>query len=199
MSEKIVATKANLVAARRSLELAKTGYELMDKKKNILVREILKLSDEAGKLQQEISVRFSAAYFALSRAQMSGGLGAQAAEAIPVDDSLELLNRSVMGVRIPLITMEERPLYPAYGLSFTSADLDDAFVRFNEVKELTVRLAQTECTIIRLGAAIKKTGKRTNALSKLQIPKFENRIRLITRVLEEKEREEFSRLKAIKR
>ena len=44
-----VPTKANLMATQKSLSLAKLGYELMDRKKNILVRERMQLVDEAKK------------------------------------------------------------------------------------------------------------------------------------------------------
>ena len=34
-------TKGNLILAKNSLKLAKQGYELMDKKRNILMRELV--------------------------------------------------------------------------------------------------------------------------------------------------------------
>ena len=39
-------TKGNLIAAKNSLTLAKQGYDLMDKKRNILIRELMDLIDE---------------------------------------------------------------------------------------------------------------------------------------------------------
>ena len=36
----LLPTKGNLIAAKRSRMLAQTGYELMDRKRNILIREI---------------------------------------------------------------------------------------------------------------------------------------------------------------
>ena len=36
-------TKGNLMLAKNSLTLAKQGYELMDKKRNILIRELMNL------------------------------------------------------------------------------------------------------------------------------------------------------------
>ena len=51
---------------------------------------------------------------------------------------------------------------------------------------------------IRLATNIKKTQKRANALKNITIPKFESLTKEIQNALEEKEREEFSRLKVIK-
>ena len=56
-----------------------------------------------------------------------------------------------------------------------------------------------ENAAIRLAANIKKTQKRANALKNITIPKYEALTKNIQNALEEKEREEFTRLKVIKR
>ena len=50
----------------------------------------------------------------------------------------------------------------------------------------------------RLATAIKKAQRRANALQNILIPRYENMVKYIVDSLEEKEREEFSRLKVIK-
>ena len=45
---------------------------------------------------------------------------------------------------------------------------------------------------------IKKTQKRANALKNITIPSYEALVKTIENALEEKEREEFTRLKVIK-
>ena len=77
--------------------------------------------------------------------------------------------------------------------------LDEACQQFEKVKELTIRLAEVENSAYRLAYNIQKTQKRANALSNITIPKYENRAREIQEYLEEKEREEFTRLKVIKK
>ena len=77
--------------------------------------------------------------------------------------------------------------------------LDEAKEKFERVKELTIRLAQIENSAYRLATNIKKTQKRANALQNITIPRFESLTREIQNALEEKEREEFTRLKVIKR
>ena len=51
----------------------------------------------------------------------------------------------------------------------------------------------------RLANSIKRTQKRANALKNITIPRYEALTRNITNALEEKDREEFTRLKVIKR
>ncbi len=69
---------------------------------------------------------------------------------------------------------------------------------FREVKELTVKLSEVENAAYRLAANMKKTQKRANALKNITIPMYSNLVYTITNALEEKEREEFTRLKVIK-
>ena len=73
-----------------------------------------------------------------------------------------------------------------------------AYLKFNEVKNLTVELAEVETSVVRLAEAIRKTQKRANALGNVQIPQMQATIKMIDEALSEKEREEFGRLKVIK-
>ena len=193
-------TKGNLNAAKRSRALADNGYELMDRKRNILIREIMELMDEAEDLQERIDSTFSEAYASMRLAEISmGGAAQSGANAVPIDDSFSIRFRSVMGVELPVVSAEpEEPSGPPYGLAFTSSDLDDAYFKFAEVKELIRELAETENCIYRLAYAIKKAQKRANALQNIVIPGLDSAIARISDALEEKEREEFVRLKVVK-
>lgn len=193
-------TKGNLNAAKRSRALADNGYELMDRKRNILIREIMELMDEAEDLQERIDSTFSEAYASMRLAEISMGGSAQSgANAVPIDDSFSIRFRSVMGVELPVVSAEPEELSgPPYGLAFTSSDLDDAYFKFAEVKELIRELAETENCIYRLAYAIKKAQKRANALQNIVIPGLDSEIARISDALEEKEREEFVRLKVVK-
>ena len=193
-------TKGNLTAAKRSRALASTGYELMDRKRNILIRELMALIDDARELQERIDATFAEAYASMRIAMIAMGGSAQlAAESVPVDDGFTLRSRSVMGVELPYVSVKsEEPKGPPYGLSLTSGELDDAYFKFREVRDLIRDLAETENSIYRLAYAIKKAQKRANALKNIVIPGLDSEIFRITDALEEKEREEFVRLKVVK-
>ena len=193
-------TKGNLTAAKRSRALASTGYELMDRKRNILIRELMALIDDARELQERIDATFAEAYASMRIAMIAMGGSAQlAAESVPVDDGFTLRSRSVMGVELPYVSVKsEEPKCPPYGLSLTSGELDDAYFKFREVRDLIRDLAETENSIYRLDYAIKKAQKRANALKNIVIPGLDAEIFRITDALEEKEREEFVRLKVVK-
>ena len=56
MAAQTVPTKGNLLAAKKSLELSRTGFELLDRKRNILIREMMLLIDRASAIQEKIDV-----------------------------------------------------------------------------------------------------------------------------------------------
>lgn len=193
-------TKGNLMLAKNSLKLAKQGYDLMDKKRNILIRELMELIDEADTLQQQIDITFKAAYAALMKANIENGIRnvSTIAHTIPVEDSIEIKTRSIMGTEIPLVKFTEEPKR-AYAYYSTKESLDEAKIHFDKVRELTIQLSMIENSAYRLATSIKKTQKRANALKNITIPNYSDLVKSIQNALEEKEREEFTRLKVIKR
>lgn len=194
-------TKGNLILAKNSLRLAKQGYELMDKKRNILMREMMELIDQAKNIQSEIDSTFSTAYLSLQKAMIEMGISAvsELADTIPEEDSIKIKQRSIMGTEIPLVEYEEAPGKPTYSFYRTTMSLDEAKKSFGKVKELTIRLSMIENSAYRLANNINKTLKRANALKNITIPYYTALVTEIQNALEEKEREEFTRLKVIKR
>ena len=194
-------TKGNLILAKNSLSLASMGYGLIDKKRNILTRELMSLIDEAKGIQSEIDATFRAAYAALQRANIELGINyvQEIGLSVPVDQDVRIKARSIMGTEIPLVQHEERPMGLAYGLNNTTETLDEARYHFEKVKELTIKLSMVENSAYRLANSIRKTQKRANALKNITIPRYRELTRSISNALEEKEREEFTRLKVIKR
>lgn len=198
----MVPTKSNLIIAKNTLKLSRTGYELLDRKRNILIREMMTLIDTAKSIQSEISETFSNAYDALQRANIELGITnvERIGYAAPIENGITVKMRSVMGVSIPIVNLGEDAdeNTPIYGFANTTATLDEAYRKFKEVKRLTSRLAQIENSVYRLADSIKRTQKRANALKNITIPRYEEETKNIQNALEEKDREEFSRLKIIK-
>lgn len=194
-------TKGNLILAKNSLALAKLGYGLMDKKRNILIRELMGLIDEAKDIQAEIDTTFTQAYEALQLANIELGINyvQEIGRAVPVENSIAIKARSIMGTEIPLVRYNASSLRPTYAFGDTRQSLDEARMKFEKVKELTIKLSMVENSAYRLASNIKKTQKRANALKNITIPAYETLTKDISNALEEKEREEFTRLKVIKR
>ena len=200
MAQQAVPTKGNLMATKKSLALARVGYELLDRKRNILIREMMALIDRANEIQGSIDDAFSQAYKALEKANITLGFCSELSKTVPFDTSVTMDSRSIMGVEIPMLTIDKpETKEPHYGLAHTNSRFDEAVALFMQAKYMTVELAEIENSVYRLAVSIKQTQKRANALKNIMIPKFENDVKFITDALDEKDREEFSRLKVIKK
>lgn len=198
MAQQVFATKGNLISAKRSLKQAQLGYELMDRKRNILIREMVSLSEKASALQGSLEETFREAYDALRTANILSGVIGEQASRVPEDHGISVSYRSVMGVELPDVSAKEEPTVLSYSLFDTNTPFDCAYEAFHKAKKMSVSLAEIENSVYRLSIAIRKTQKRANALKNILIPRYREQVRYITGVLEEKDREEFSRQKIIK-
>ena len=74
MAKTLAPTKGNLMMAKNTLRLSKQGYEMLDKKRNILIREMMLLIEEAKEVEAKIEETFAAAYKALESANVIMGV-----------------------------------------------------------------------------------------------------------------------------
>jgi V/A-type H+-transporting ATPase subunit D len=201
MMNQMAPTKANLIKSKSMLEFSIMGFELLDKKRNVLIREMMGLVSHAEKIEKDIETIFKETYDALINANITMGSSTveEIAMSIPKDENFRRLSKSVMGVEIPLIKYEKQKDQVTYGFFRTNASLDTAVTKMNTLKILMYELAEVENSVYRLAMEVKKTGKRANALDKIQIPKYRELAKYIEEVLEEKEREDFFRLKKVKK
>ena len=198
MADQVFPTKGNLLNMQKSLALAQLGYELLDKKRNILIRELMQMVDTAKELRESIGVTYIEAYSALQMANITHGVVENIAEGMPVENTVSVSYRSVMGCELPKLSVEKKKLSLDYGFMNTDSNVDKAYISFVRVKEMTVTLAEVENSIYRLTNSIRKTQTRANALQNIVIPKYQSTVKYISGSLDEKEREEFSRMKVIK-
>lgn len=198
---KMTPTKANLIKAKSSLEFSKKGFELLDRKRTVLIREMMTLIEKANELEQIIDTSFRDGYEALKLANIT--MGTENMDEISLSFEREkdynIIFKSVMGVETPIIKRElDSNITTESGLFRTNLAFDNAVLEFIDMKSIIYNLAEVESTVFKLALEIKKTQKRANALEKIQIPRYEKVIKYIDEVLEEKEREDFFRLKRVK-
>ena len=200
MDINIAPTKANLIKSKNLLEFSKNGFDLLDKKRNVLIREMMSLMEKVKDIQTRMTDTFKEAFEALQVANVSMGIHElrEIGLSISTKENFKILTRSVMGVEIPNVKYEESDLKAQYGFYRTNPAVDLAFIKFREVKYLIYEIAEIENSVYKLAIEIKKTQKRANALEKIQIPKYQEQVKYMEEVLEEKEREDFFRLKRVK-
>jgi V/A-type H+/Na+-transporting ATPase subunit D len=201
MDENIANTKTNLISAKATLELSINGFDLLDKKRSVLIMSMMGFIDKAEAVQNRVAVVFKEAYKALKTANITMGVTnvEQISQSVPEVEDFNVLDKSIMGVEIPEIQHSNHKMEHYYSFYHTNTALDVAFKEFQEVKDLLFELSEIEDSVYKLAMEVKRTQKRANALQNIQIPKYKNIVKTITEVLEEKEREDFFRLKVVKK
>lgn len=197
----ITYTKTSLMAAQNSLELSEKGFELLDKKRNVLIMTMMGFVDKAEEIQKKVAVVFDDAYKALQTANITMGISnvEQIAQSISEAASFDVIGKSIMGVEIPEIKYTKSELAHYYSFFNTNTALDVAMHKFHEVKLLLYELSEIEDSVYKLAMEVKRTQKRANALQNIQIPRYKEMVAKILEVLEEREREDFFRLKVVKK
>ncbi len=197
---RVAPTHSNLIRIRESLELAREGYEILDKKREVLTTELMHVAHDAVALQEQVWKLLAEAYHALEMARLSMGRERLEWAALSVNETVEVEVKphSVMGVVIPTVEAHGAPPEMPYGLGDTTGTLDEAVARFRSVLAEIPVLAETMTAVWRLARELQKTQRRVNALQYIFIPQYEETVAFIESALEEREREETFRLKRIK-
>ncbi len=196
----VAPTRARLLELRGQLEEARAGHALLERKREVLLREVWDLLREIGHLERDVRERFAAAHRALHEARLAVGSDGLAwvSLAPAARSSCTVEMRSVMGVALPLVNLELQPLPLAYSAFGTSVQVDLARQRWLDAGELLGAWAETYGSVWRAAGELARTQRRVNALEKLLIPEYEAAVRTIQAALEEQEREGFLRGKRVK-
>ncbi len=200
--ENVSPTRINLISTKKTLRLAESGRDILERKRDILLRELRHSVYDADHAREEVLEALRAAYTSLQDAQIAtGGLAVDNAALGSSYEADFLLDfRSVMGVAVPLVEFHAgSDTQPDYGFGGTSVALDLAFKRFFGVLDLLAKLATAEGISFAIARDVKRTQRRVNALDHVLIPSYRGAVKRIELALEEKEREEFVRTKKIKR
>jgi len=197
---RVAPTRSNLIRVREALEFAREGYEILDKKREVLTTELIRVAHDASNMQEQIWEHLADAYHALEVARLSMGREHLEWAALSVNETVEveILPRSIMGVVIPTVEAHGKPPEMPYGLGDTTVSLDEAVARFRRVIEEVPAFSETMTAVWRLARELQKTQRRVNALEHIFIPRYEETITFIESTLEEREREEIFRLKRLK-
>lgn len=201
MVRKLPPTKSNLFKLQQELKFAREGFNLLDRKREVLIMEMMQVIHTIKNLQRRLADKLEAAYAEFREAYIDMGSEeierANYAWLEPLE--LSLTERSVMGVSVPEVHAGRVPRKVHVGLLGTCAAFDAAVDHFNDVIPLLLEYTQANLTLTRLATEIQKTQRRVNALENMFIPDAEDTIKYIRDVLEESEREDFFRRKQVKK
>jgi V/A-type H+-transporting ATPase subunit D len=199
----VPATKSSLLRMRESLEIVRAGHDLLDQKRQVLLEELIDQHRETGQLRRQVHTALASVYAAFREGLLAGGRPPLDAEGLAATasgyGSLRLRERSVMGVILPLLSLEGTDVHEPL-LAPGWAPPAAARVR-REIRDLVDRLAhlaEIEVSCRRLATELKRTQRRVNALEQVFLPEYRDTIRFVESTLEEREREELFHRKRAK-
>ncbi|MDD5340463.1 MAG: V-type ATP synthase subunit D [Candidatus ainarchaeum sp.] len=205
MTQDVNPTRMELIKTKERITLAVKGHKLLKQKRDALILEFFKILKKAQDLRGQLAVKVAQGYHSLALAETYHNIQELSKVSLDLhkDIDADIEVRNVMGVKIPSITAEVESRHflslPSYSVAATSAKIDAAVEDFNEILQMTMKLAETETAMKRLILEIEKTKRRVNALEFVLLPRLEDQKKLISFRLEEMERDSFVSLKTIKR
>lgn len=197
----IAPTKSNLLALKEQLAISTNGYELLEEKREILVRELMHLVEQVKLLEKEVDKAINKAYPAFKRMLMFDGADQiqRISHGIQYDFKMSEKRIVIGGMGFSSIDVELPQQELFYSFNGTDANTDDTVSKLFELLSILTKMASIRTIVWRLADEVKKTQRRVNALDKMIIPQTSETKAYIESVLEERERENIFVLKALKK
>ncbi|MBI4440511.1 V-type ATP synthase subunit D [Candidatus Woesearchaeota archaeon] len=197
-------TRSELIALKKKIKLAKSGYNLLKKKRDGLILEFFEVLKKVKESRGELTEIYRGAIYKMSVTRtIENDLHIKSiALAITEGPEVSIEEKNVMGLRVPKISgkaLEKNFMGRGYGLLSSSIRIDETADAYERVVEKVIIAAEVEITLKKLLNEIEKTKRKVNALEQIVIPRMESSAAYIRMRLEEMERENFSRLKLIKK
>jgi V/A-type H+-transporting ATPase subunit D len=196
-------TRYELLKLKDRHKLAKRAHDLLEDKYRMLNLETQSIRDTLIPFEKQLNSELKKSYRAFFRALMQSGLKNMelAAKSTKANDNIQVRWERVHGLTLPNIQprIERRnPLERGYGLSNTSAAIDDAAESAEQTVSLLVTVSELRNTLRSLQREVERTRIRVFALEKVLLPYLDQEIKTIEIKLEERERERHTVWRLIK-
>ncbi|XP_069117124.1 V-type proton ATPase subunit D-like [Argopecten irradians] len=186
--------KGRLKGAQKGHSLLKKKADALTLRFRMILKKIIETKVKMGEVMREAAFSLAEAKFT------SGDFGHIVLQNV---NKAQLKVRSkkenVAGVQLPVFEhyQDGADSYELTGLSRGGQQIDRLKKNYATAIKLLVELASLQTSFVTLDEVIKITNRRVNAIEHVIIPRIERTLAYITTELDEREREEFYRLKKI--
>jgi V/A-type H+/Na+-transporting ATPase subunit D len=199
---RVVATKIELIKIRHSLRVGRMVHKILDDKREVLLKKIDEMIEEANRARSDIWNPLGQIYTSVYDSYMSLGTTTleSIADSTPSVMEVDVNVRRIVDVKIPTLQVKtkEGGQELSYGFIETNSSVDKAAKLIKNILPKICKAAEYENAIFSLAKELERTQKLINALEYVIIPQYEYAISFIRSTLEEREREDFVRLKKVK-
>jgi H(+)-transporting ATP synthase subunit D len=193
-SPQLKKTRIELQDRKAQLSIANTGKELLEDRIGALLEAYSKQVVQLYQTRKKLSLLGLEARKSLSLARATDRKKLALAAMTATDSlNIEVKTENVMGISVPSIELTS---VGNLNSAISSSELIDRTIElFRTQLEVLIDLASQELAVTELGREIRKTRHRFNALEKILIPELGDQIKQILLSLDEKERDELSKLR----
>ena len=200
--KRVIATKIELIKIRRSMQISKMVHKILDDKREVLLKKIDEMIDEANKARADIWDPLDDIYKAIFHAYLTLGTSTiqSLSSSTPPSINVDVHIKRIVDVKLPSLEISSKKEVQdlTYGFADTNSSVDQATKLIKSILPGICKAAEYENAIFSLAKELEKTQKLINALEYVIIPQYQEALSFIKSTLEEREREEFVRLKKVK-
>jgi len=184
---------------------AEKGFKLLKNKADALKTKFRDICKKIHDNKAGMSEQSTIACFSLTQAEYAAGSFKNKVLENQMQAEVRVTTRTdnVAGVKLPVFNQYETGVDTAntysLGLGGGGRKIAASKAKYGEYLKQLIKLASLQTSFIAMDEALKITNRRVNALENVTIPRIVTVITYINRELDELEREDFSRLKMVKK
>ena len=194
-------TRINLINLRKNIVLAKKGYDLLKRKREVLVIEFLKVLQDSTYDRNYMLEVLNNAYktTAIASTYIGDFELEQASAFVDETNPVHIKIKNIMGVKVPEIQSGAQSQSETLNMMQQSIAVNDVSDSFKDLQKIVIDIAKREQSMKRIVLEIEKVKRRVNALDYILLPNLKKEAKYIQFRLEEIDRDTFSALKHVKK
>lgn len=184
---------------------ADKGFKLLKSKADALKARFRDICKKIHDTKADMSEVGSVASFSLTQAEYAAGNFKNKVLETNMEASVRVTTRTdnVAGVKLPVFsqfdTGKGSEEMKTIGLGGGGRKIAICRAKYSTYLEALIKIASLQTSFVAMDEALKITNRRVNALENVTIPRIIKTLDYINRELDELEREDFSRLKMVKK
>lgn len=195
-----------LLRLRRRRMLADDVLEILKKVMATLTMTLFEIVRKVPAIRKEANETLKEAYELYLEAVMLAGSRkieevSWVARSVDLDISMKT-TKGILGITLPTLELKEKEgstLGPRYGLSDTPVKLDESGEKLRKSLQTIVKLVETQVSLKEVLEAMSIKRRQTNRIQHRILPQLDGAIGYIETVLEETERQDTIRIRALQR